>query len=297
MARPLPGPSPTPTPAAWREHLLKRRTFLITRLHQVGEEVATEQPQWASDLGPLPDVGDPRVNAGPSSPARSSCGAASTASPAPRPSCPCPMGNRPASRPAQSRRAARAGRAEGTGPAAALPLEGGPRRSDGTPSRRELVAGQLRPQVTSLRRQLTPRHPRGSRTCAVGQHVGHYLGSPVPVQVTSNWRDLFAASSTLSPPSSSPRQQRPPTPPHRHRGRRRPPTPEVTMSRYTTLHHRHRAVERLVATPRWRPTTPGWNPTATAPQRTPHLTLTSTTISTLIRGRVPRSPARGSPRT
>ncbi|WP_380162833.1 MobF family relaxase [Kineococcus sp. R86509] len=205
------------TPAAWREHLLERRTFLITRLHQVGEEVATEQPQWASDLGPLPDVDDPQRERWTSLAGQVELWRRQHRIPTTPTVLPLPDGEQP-EQGGQVEQQARIRQQ-------ALPPEDGPRRPDSTPSRRELVAEQLRPQVTSLRRQLTPvtvaaPAPEPSATTSA---------APVAVEVTSNWRDLFASSPTLSPAPSPTSATTTSTAIEDEDT----PTPEVTMSRYT----------------------------------------------------------------
>lgn len=206
------------TPAAWREHLLERRTFLITRLHQVGEEVATEQPQWASDLGPLPDVDDPQRELWTFLAGQIELWRRQHRIPTAPSVLPLPDGEQAGEQ---------AGQAEQQAPIRqqALPPEDGPRRPDSTPSHRELLAEQLRPQVTSLRRQLTPvtvaaPAPEPSATTSA---------APVAVEVTSNWRDLFASSSTLSPAASPTSTTTTSTAIEDEDA----PTPEVTMSRYT----------------------------------------------------------------
>lgn len=199
------------TPTAWREHLLERRAFLLTRLHQVGEQIATDKPAWAGDLGPVPDVDSPQ----------------------------------------RERWTLLAGQVElwrrqhriPTGPTGsqekddeqavapheqALPTEPGPVRADAAPSRREQVAAPLRAQVASLRRELTPittPTPAPTPAAAVDEAPDgtpavrdwrDLLGTPS----TTSWRDQLAASSALSAPTVL--EDAAPT-----------PTLEATMSRHT----------------------------------------------------------------
>jgi len=192
------------TPAAWREHLGERRAFLLTRLHQVGEQIATDQPAWAGDLGPVPDIDSSQ-----------------------RDRWTLLAGQVELWRRQHRIPTARTGGQEQDDeqvPAPreqALPTEPSPARPDATPSGREQVAALLRVQVASLRRQLTP---ITTPTPAEAADT-----APDTVPAARDWRDLLATPSTTNwrdqlAASSAPTvlEDAAPT-----------PTPEATMTQHT----------------------------------------------------------------